>query len=146
MHNPMYSVGQWGADPYKNSIALALRRQLQGIFAEYGVDIVLQGHDHTVSRTYPIDGEGKPQKETYETENNISYLTDPDGVIYVTNGTTGGQTRSPYGAIDNSLYQYALKSNASSWAEFAFDGNEVTVSVKYGSGSTYRTWGIKKSA
>ena len=55
MHNPMYSVGKRGSDPGKKSVALSLAEQLNGLFAKYKVDIVLQGHDHMVSRTYPLD-------------------------------------------------------------------------------------------
>ena len=55
LHNPIYSVGKYGLSSSYNKVCLALRDQLQGIFAEYGVDIVLQGHDHTISRTKPID-------------------------------------------------------------------------------------------
>ena len=148
MHNPMYSVGKYGADETRNAISLALRAQLQSIFAQYGVDIVLQGHDHAVSRTYPIDGNGQPQTETWQTENGVNYYVNPNGVLYLMNGTSGGQARSPY-AIDASLYQYAEGSKASSWAQFEISGNEMKVSVNYYTASgvlSYQTWGIKKTS
>ena len=147
MHNPLYSVGKYGANPDRNAIALALRQQLQGIFAEYGVDLVLQGHDHAISRTYPIDASGNPMAERLEKIGGIDYTVDPDGVIYVMNGPAGTQTRSPY-AIDESLYSYAEKSNKASWAEITVDGDTLTVTVKYYDGvseNIYHTWGIKKS-
>ena len=146
MHNPMYSVGQWGADSSKNAPSLGLRSQLQGLFAQYGVDIVLQGHDHTVSRTYPINEKGEPQKETPQVENGVEYSINPNGVLYLMNGTAGGQTRGPH-ATDNKYYKYAQSSYASSWAEFSIEGNTMKVSVKYYTTSgvqTYQSWGIKK--
>ena len=81
MHNPMYSVGKWGSDKTKNGITLALATQLKGLFAEYGVDIVLQGHDHMVSRTRPLNGNGEATEEKTEEINGVAYIKDPDGVM-----------------------------------------------------------------
>ena len=148
LHNPLYSVGKYGADSSRNAIALALRSQLRGIFAQYGVDIVLQGHDHAISRTYPINASGVPQTERWETINGVEYSIDPNGVIYVMNGPAGNQSRAPY-EIDSSLYHYAGASKACSWAEFTISGNKLTVSVKYTDGTNvnvYHTWGISKTA
>ena len=148
LHNPLYSVGKYGANPDRNQIALALQTQLRGLFAQYGVDIVLQGHDHAISRTFPIDADGVPQKETVETIDGVAYSVDPSGVIYVMNGPAGSQTREPY-SIDETLYAYAERSRPASWAEFSFDDDTLTVTVKYRVGKTpgvYQTWGIKKTA
>ena len=147
MHNPMYSVGKYGMNPSVNGICLALRAQLQGIFAQYGVDIVLQGHDHAISRTFPINNEGAVQAETWVTEEGVEYSVNPNGVIYVMNGPAGDQQRDPYSS-DNTIYKYQQASQKRSWAEFAVDGKKMTVTVKYTDGvteSVYQTWGIKKT-
>ncbi len=146
MHNPIYSVGKYGVDPTKNSICLGLRAQLQSIFAEYKVDIVLQGHDHAISRTYPINGSGEPKEETFEKIGGIDYSINPNGVIYLMNGPGGTQTRGPVD-IDHSIYSYAEGSQASSWADIEIDGNVMTITVQYaGNGNPiiYHKWGIKK--
>ncbi len=146
MHNPIYSVGQYGADPERNGIARALKEQLVGVFAEYGVDVVLQAHDHAISRTLPISGNGMPMNETVETVNDIEYSIKPNGVIYLMNGPTGTQTRIPV-KIDEAIYKYAERSNAASWAEFFIDGDTLTFEVKWLDGEnerTYYKWGIKK--
>lgn len=148
LHNPLYSAGNYGSEPSRNTIALALRKQLQGIFADYGVDIVLQGHDHLVSRTYPIDKNGAPQSETWQTVDGIQYSVDPSGVLYVMDGPGGTQARSLNANMDASLYHYAKASKAYSWAEFVIDGNKLTVTVKHdinGSVGEYTSWGIIKS-
>ncbi|MBQ7831885.1 MAG: metallophosphoesterase family protein [Clostridia bacterium] len=148
LHNPIYSAGAYGADPSKNAISLALRKQLQGIFVEYGVDVVFQGHDHLVSKTFALDATGTKVTETTETIDGISYTVDPAGVIYIMSGPAGGQTRSPH-KIDKKLYDYALASNASSWSQLTIDGNTLTVSTNYvqtGTVTNYRSWGIKKTA
>lgn len=147
LHNPMYSAGGYGSNPSKNSIALSLQSQLQGIFAEYGVDVVLQGHDHLVSRTMPINANGEAVAESFKTINNVQYSINPKGVLYVMNGPSGTQIRSPYEDYDKSLYKYALSSNSCSWADFSIDGNQLTVTVQHAVGDetkTYQTWGIVK--
>ena len=147
LHNPLYSAGEWGANPEKNSIALALQAQLQGIFAEYGVDVVLQGHDHLVSCTKPINEDGETVAEAFKTMDGVSYSVDPQGVLYVMNGPAGTQTRNPNENYDPSLYYYALGSNACSWANFSIDGNKLTMTAQYvenGEIKNYKTWGIIK--
>ncbi len=149
LHNPLYSAGKYGSDPSRNTISVGLREQLQGIFAEYGVDIVLQGHDHLVSRTHPIDKDGNPVKETWETIDGVQYSMDPQGVLYIMSGPAGMQTRIPDSNMDSSLYYYAQSSQRCSWAEFAIDGNQLLVTAKYVSGgkvSEYCKWGVSKSA
>ena len=156
MHTPMYSVGKWGMgnSEVTNEASLALRNQLQGLFAQYKVDIVLQGHDHTVSRTNPINGLGMPQTENWTTEGGVNYSVDPNGVIYVMNGPGGSQTRNPISGNTthyNTYYKYYKSSNSRSWAEFSVDGDKITVVVKHTDGSTDTvydgcTWGIKKTA
>lgn len=146
MHNPMYSVGKYGADETRNAIALALREQLGSVFAEYGVDLVLQAHDHAVSRTYPIDENGVPAAENTEVIDGVEYIVDPDGVIYVMNGPAGTQQRAPV-AIDETLYAYAEAGHPASWAEITVTEDTLIITVKRHTGSTektYHTWGIKK--
>lgn len=147
MHNPMYSVGKYGSDETRNAIALALRDQLGAVFAEYGVDLVLQAHDHAISRTFPINGEGMPTLENTEIIDGVEYIVDPDGVIYVMNGPAGTQQRAPV-AIDESLYAHAEAGKVASYAEITVTEDTITVSVKYLVGYServYYTFGIKKS-
>lgn len=151
LHNPLYSAGKYGSDPAKNSISRGLQAQLKGIFAQYGVDVVLQGHDHLVSRTHPMDANGAPMQETWETVDGVQYSVDPNGVIYVMNGPAGTQTRTPDANMNESYYKYATQSYACSWAEFTIDGNTLTVNVKFASSSGQAiaypnlAWGIKKT-
>ena len=148
LHNPMYSAGKWGANSANNAIALALQGQLRGLFAQYGVDIVLQGHDHVISKTNPLDGNGIAQSEVIENIDGVEYSVNPSGVIYLMNGPAGSQTRVPY-VTNDARYAYAEGSKAASWAELSFEGDILTVTVKYHDGTNervYHTWGIKKDA
>lgn len=152
MHNPIYSVGKWGSDSNRNQTAMGLKHQLAAIFAKYGVDLVLQGHDHMLSRTYPINEELEPAEETITTENGTSYSVNPSGTIYVMNGAAGDQSKSDaeskVSEADKSLYSYYGGSHGSSWAEIEIKGDYLTVTVKsaaQGSALTEKVWGIKKT-
>jgi 3',5'-cyclic AMP phosphodiesterase CpdA len=49
LHHPPYSAGYQGSDKH-------VRAVFTPIFAEYGVPLVLSGHDHDYQRSKPIDG------------------------------------------------------------------------------------------
>ncbi|MCZ6456095.1 MAG: metallophosphoesterase [Actinobacteria bacterium] len=49
LHHPPYSSGGRGS-------SVAVREALEPLFVEYGVDLVLTGHDHHYERTVPIQG------------------------------------------------------------------------------------------
>ena len=57
-------------------------------FSALGVDLVLQGHDHSYSLSYMIDN-GVKQK-TNERPGATSVFQDPGGVIYVTGNSASG--------------------------------------------------------
>lgn len=147
MHAPLYSVGKWGSDSARNGQSRALRTQLQGIFAQYGVDIVFQGHDHLASRTKALDGKGNATTESWVEESGVSYSVDPDGVIYVMDGTAGSSGGAVTSVADG-IYYYAQTVATQSWADITIEGNKLTLALKYYSGgkvNTLKTWGIKKS-
>ena len=147
LHNPIYSVGKYGAARANNKISLALKTQLADLFARTKVDIVLQGHDHCVSRTFPIGLGGVVSAEAEEEIEGIKYTKDPDGVLYLMNGPAGNQSRT-ITACDENVYAYGQNSNICSWAEFEIERDTIIVSVKYYEGGIkeYCKWGIKKTA
>ena len=148
MHAPLYSVGQWGADPAKNEQSVALRKQLQSVFAEYGVDLVLQGHDHLLSCTNPLDKDGHSTATQTNTIDGVEYMVDPSGVIYVMNGTVGTNTKRVITAADG-IYKYAQNCASKTWADIQIDGNTLTLEAKYFNGQdviTYQKWGVQKTA
>ncbi len=48
-HHPPYSSGGRGS-------SVEVREVLEPLFVQYGVDLVLTGHDHHYERTVPLDG------------------------------------------------------------------------------------------
>lgn len=148
MHNPMYSVGKYGSNPSNNSIALALRKQLSKLFADYKVDLVLQGHDHAYSKTHPITDDGVANKnQTYETIDGVQYTVNPTGTIYSMHGPAGNQSRGKDSNADVSLYDIVASSKKNSWAEISIEDNRLTVHIKYyenGTAQTANSYGIIK--
>ncbi len=144
MHAPLYSCGRSG----DGVGADFLRKQLQGVFADYGVDIVFQGHDHLVQRTNPISNSGYVRTETWETEGDVEYSVDPKGVIYVMSGAAGPDVGRTIKTEDEKTFKYVEQSKARSWADISIDGDTLTFEAKYHDGTsvnTYHKWGIKKN-
>lgn len=118
MHNPIYSAGKWGSDPSRNQIAMGLKKQLCGLFESYGVDLVLQGHDHCVTK---------------RVENGVTYLMNG------TAGTSAGSFFTGSGTQFNRAdYDYALQGSHTTgvWAEITVSASAVSVQVKQLNGSS----------
>ena len=148
MHNPIYSPGKYGSSSNYNSICLALRSQLSSLFAQYKVDLVLQGHDHVYSRTHPIDQSGTPlSTSATQAINGVTYYTNPNGTIYAMHGTSGSQTRGTVSGYTKAHYAFTKTSKESSWAEISADSSKLTVKVYYasnGSAVLVDNYGITK--
>ena len=68
------------------------RDYLSDVFESYGVDLVIQGHSHLVTRTYPmgLDESGKPGKILSEAfvNSDPNRIVRNQGTVYVTVGST----------------------------------------------------------
>lgn len=82
LHKGPYTAGSHAFD----ADVIGLRKQLTPIFAENGVDLVLQGHDHTYSVSEYIGADGKPVEVKKAKDGSV---TKPEGVLYVNLGTMG---------------------------------------------------------
>jgi predicted MPP superfamily phosphohydrolase len=100
-HRPMYTI------PSTHSAISSLRSTYHPLFEQYGVDLVLQGHNHNYQRTYPIIFNSTRPKHPIETSTNKTTYTDPDeGQIFATVGT-GGAELYPFKDQKDSNYYYA---------------------------------------
>lgn len=116
-HQDIYGA----ARNHSDSDGMVLRTQLTPIIDKYDIDVVLQGHDHTYSRTYQLTGDGEQhtaynnnnyleknendewvQVEGYQDENNSCYelksslvggtIENPEGTVYFeANSATGSK-------------------------------------------------------
>ena len=132
LHNPLYSPGKYGSDTTRNAVALALRQQLDPVFAEYGVDLVMNGHDHCYSVSYPISGESMPLRDSgIEEIDGVKYFTSPEGPVHLMSGTGGEQIR---GALDKaealSTFAFKIENGAKGFVNYSaivIEGNKLTV-------------------
>lgn len=96
-HQDIYGSG---AD-HSDSDGMILRTQLTPIMDKYDIDVVLQGHDHTYSRTYQLQGDGK-QHTAYNTANHNSYGSEfqaQNNCYEIVNSTKSGTVVNPEGTV-----------------------------------------------
>jgi predicted phosphodiesterase len=93
MHKPLYT------SPGANAPESTMRDIYHPLFDQYGVDIVLYGHNHAYERSYPMKyNKASPSIPMITSSSKGSY-TDPQGEIFATVGTAG-----------ESIYHYNSKS------------------------------------
>ncbi len=103
-HQDIYGSGL----DHSDSDGMILRTQLTPLMDKYDIDVVLQGHDHTYSRTYQLSGDGN---------NHTSYDSDSYGSITkageeakadylaqnncyeIVSSTVGGEVVNPKGTV-----------------------------------------------
>ncbi len=129
LHNPLYSPGKYGTDTSFNALALGLRKQLDPIFAQYKVDLVLNGHDHVYSQSYPITSESTAIKDgEKQTVGDTTYYINPQGTIHLQSGTAGAQSRGAYTTgRAYSAKMMATKAGFSYYSAITVEGNKLTV-------------------
>jgi len=88
-HHSIYSPGDHANDGDNKT----RRLDFPLAFSQLGVDLVLQGHDHTYSRSYVIDSGIKQDAE--EQPGATSVFQGPGGVIYVTGNSASGSKYYP---------------------------------------------------
>lgn len=102
-HQDIYGT----AVSHSDSDGMVLRTQLTPLMDKYDIDVVLQGHDHSYSRTYQLSGDGEDHKKftstsdsDFQEENATCYelksdvvggtVTDPEGTVYYEANSASG--------------------------------------------------------
>lgn len=101
-HQDIYGSGY----DHSDSDGIVLRTQLTPIFDKYEIDVALQGHDHTYSRTYQLTGDGEthktytqsPVKASASNEQKADYLRENNCYDIVSNQVSG-QVIDPKGTL-----------------------------------------------
>ena len=94
-HHSIYSPASHAND----SDAAARRPVYTRGLSELGINLVLQGHDHSYSRSYVVenDGSGADRQNAAEAQGANNVVAGPGGVIYVTTNSASG---SKYYGLD----------------------------------------------
>ena len=93
MHIPLYT------SPNEHGGYGTMRKIYHPLFDQYGVDLVLYGHNHAYERSYPMKYNKASPSIPIITNSSKGNYTDPQGEIFATVGTAG-----------ESIYHYKSKS------------------------------------
>ena len=96
-HKPMYSSLSKQFEEY------IIRDKYQNLFDTYGVDLVIQGHNHIYSRTLPLslNKVDISQPIVDKNSNNNNTFTNPKGSVFLVVGTGGDEL---YGLVGQQYY------------------------------------------
>ena len=89
MHQPVY-----------HRYESASRSTLHEVFESYGVDLVIQGHSHLVTRSYPVKWNAETNQSEVIKDADTGTINQGTGTIYVTVGSTA-TNHDPMGNSDN---------------------------------------------
>lgn len=104
-HQDIYGA----AKDHSDSDGMILRTQLTPLMDKYNIDVVLQGHDHTYSRTYQLTGDGEEHVKyssdgTLEgtvaaDEDNTTYQKENGSAYEIKSDVVGGTVENPEGTV-----------------------------------------------
>ena len=110
IHQDIYGTGL----DHSDTDGMILRTQLTPIFDEYDIDVVLQGHDHTYSRSKLLYGDGQTHGtyefrlnedgSDYDWDNAYNTQTDEKIPLYPEEGDTAGTAAHDAFQTDNGCY------------------------------------------
>lgn len=110
-----------------------VREKVAPLFNQFGVDLVLQGHDHIYARTMPVK-DGEATKAVKKTENfygqQVEYSVNPDGTIYLIPSTAGPKVYYKNTKIDPGYYDLFEVANEHSAAKYGPDPNDPSRPVR----------------
>jgi hypothetical protein len=131
-----------------------MRTQLQPLFAELGVDMLLAGHDHTYTRSRFMDGP-LPTTVNEVERDGITTAVNPTGTLYLTANSTGVkfyEPSSPEVIAANGVYPVKYgQDHLQMFANFEIAGDRLTFrSYEYdqaaGTTELYDAYSILKDA
>lgn len=117
-----------------------IREQLAPLFTQYGVDLVLQGHDHLYSKSAPIvanitDGSLQETADEQSVTRKIdgadteTYLS-PSGTIYLNSGSaSGSKYYTPNANYDSNLIVKTNNPNTLMYTAITVDGDSLVVAT-----------------
>lgn len=110
IHQDIYGSGL----DHSDTDGMILRTQLTPVFDEYDIDVVLQGHDHTYSRSKLLYGDGQTHGSyefrlnedgsDYDWDNAYNVDTDEQIPLYPEDGDEEGQAAKDAFTEDNQCY------------------------------------------
>lgn len=164
MHKGLFDPGehssnkQFESGTYHDYDIDLIRKQLVPVFDEYHVDVVLQGHDHLFSRTFPTMKKDNSYvvgdyKETIKTIDgrNYSLKNVSAGTIYTNTSTASGSKYYDMTDYDESMmhFEKAEGRTPRMYTNYIVKGDDIFVDVykidSAGNETIYDSWGLTKT-
>ena len=121
-HHSVYSEADHFADPD----VLDRRTNYPPVFERYKIDVVLQGHDHSYTRTFPM-AKGKPVPGIDPTSTSV---TNPAGVVYFTfNSGSGSKFYDWKDTAPEPFSAARWQGKVPSFSYVSVNGNNLSVST-----------------
>lgn len=122
MHKGIFTAGSHA----EQADVAKLRELLPPIFAENGVNLVLQGHDHTYSESYYLDGSGEKIDSDAQGKSEVG----SEGTLYVTLGTLGDKRYEWNDAYEDKLEFgkdiHSTRLQNPTFGKLSFDGSKLS--------------------
>ena len=143
IHWSLYGSGPWTIIDE----TVRVKKQLIPIFDEYGVHLVLSGHDHVYTRSHQMRNDKVTGNDCSEMDGNIDFAVNPHGTIYVSINPAGGPIlmRQPNNADKSHAAVYG-QPNLPMFGAITIDGNKLVYkayTVNEGEAILYDSFGIK---
>ncbi|HEX2305998.1 MAG TPA: metallophosphoesterase, partial [Nitrososphaeraceae archaeon] len=103
LHRPIYT------SPSASAPSTSFRDPYHPLFDQYGVDLVLQGHNHNYQRTFPLNYNPSKPSDPIVTSTNSNDYKNPNGAIFTIVGTGGVNLHSVSGKTSFTAYQQDSK-------------------------------------
>ena len=101
------SYGPLYTSPSKHTAEKDMRNIYHPLFEQYGVNLVLQAHNHNYQRMYPISyNSGYSSKPTISNQFTTDYSGQSNGIVFAIVGT-GGEDFYPLES--GNLYRYPIR-------------------------------------
>jgi hypothetical protein len=122
-HHPPWSSGEHGSQ-------LKMRREFAPLFEQYGVDLVLTGHDHNYERSKPMRGDAVAPSGTR-------------GIVYVVVGSGGASLR----AFSGSQPSWSAVRNAAAYGhlDVVVEGGTLRARFLTPAGAAVDSWTLSKT-
>ncbi len=121
-HNVAYTPPNNGGDGHDTLI------EFHELFQRFGVDMILQGHVHAYSRTYPISFNPLYFYEPGVEYNGSNYYPNPDGQIYAIVGTGGAGFHDLFG---KAYYEASQQNEAHGFLNVDVINNGLTFNATF---------------
>lgn len=137
LHKFMYT------SPSEESAFTSLRSTYHPIFQQYGVDMVLQGHQHNYQRTFPIKYNTNNPSDPTKTSTNLNDYSDTEGQIFAIVGT-GGQNFDPLSGKANFVVSQQNNKFGILEVKITDDGSRLEGNYYTNDGSLFDQFSITK--